>query len=517
MARWNPFSRRPAASSAVGAIGAVARWEDAGPRAQAGQRTWLAAQPSRLLADLPGAYMRAPNADIRWALAYLRNRSRWLAQNDGFTRGYLGTLRRNVVGPGGFTLQMAVKNEKGDGEDANANKRIEAAWAEWAPACEVTGKLTFTDLCHAAIMGVPRDGEVIFRKVRGGGFNRSGFALQVIDPARLDETCNGRPNIAGFSVAGDNLVRAGVELTPWGRPAAYWLRTYTPNDDPLVPVPKRLERVPADDIIHLFVHEWPDQIRGVPWLSASIRTLAMLDGYSEAELTAARVSAGKMGFYKQGEVEDVPAELQNDGSLVQESTAGSFELLPKGVSFESYDPQHPNTAFGAFVAAQQRQAAAGAGLSYAAFANDPGSLNYSGLRHVALEDRDEYRTLQNWMINNFCLRFFPEWLTETLVAGVTGLPPGKFWKFNAPRFIGRGWDWVDPQNEIKAAREAVALGIKSRTQIVAEKGGDFAAVIADLEREQAAMANLIPPPDLVDENLTPADATAKPQAGASGA
>jgi lambda family phage portal protein len=503
MAFRNPF-RRPAAPppSVVGVPGAVARWE--GPRPGSGSaRAWLAAQPSRLLADLPGYYMRAPNADIRWSLAYLRNRSRWLAQNDGFTRGYLALLRRNVVGPAGFTLQMQVQGDK------NANDRIEEAWAEWIPACEVTGKLTFADLCRAAIQAVARDGELLARKVQGD-FNRHGCALQILDPAMLDHTANGRPTNGTETVAGDNYVRAGVEIDHWERPVAYWLLTHVPNDDPVIPAERRLVRVPASEIIHLFVTEWPGQIRGVPWLSASLRTLAMLDGYSEAELTAARVAAGKMGFYKQAEPEDVPAELQADGTLLQESSAGAFELLPKGVEFEAYDPQHPNSSFSAFVAAQQRQAAAGANLSYAAFANDPGTLNYSGLRHVALEDRDEYRTLQNWMIGNFCMKIFPFWLREALISGVTGLPPSKFFKFNAPRFIPRGWDWVDPQNEINAARDAVALGVKSRTQIIAEKGGDFDRTVAELKAEAEALKELQPPANYVSEQVGPNAAPAKP-------
>jgi lambda family phage portal protein len=219
----------------------------------------------------------------------------------------------------------------------------------------------------------------------------------------------------------------------------------------------------------------------------------MLDGYSEAELTAARVSAGKMGFYKQADPEDIDAELSEDGKLVQEATAGAFELLPKGVEFQSFDPQHPNTAFKDFVAALQRQAAAGANVSYAAFANDPGSLNYSGLRHVALEDRDEWRTLQDWLIGAFPMRFFGEWLEDTLTSGITGLPPSKFFKFNAPLFRARGWQWVDPQNEIAALREELALSLTSRTKAAAERGEDLADIVADLERE-AAMGLTMPQP-----------------------
>lgn len=500
--------RRPLPGPMVAVPGASARWAPPRPGAAAsGARTWLAAQPSRLLADLPGAWAPAPNRDIRQALPYLRNRSRWLAQNDGYTRGFLKLLRRNVVGPAGFSLQMRVPADRGPGQDADANARIEAAWAEWCRDCTPCGRLSFADLCRAAIEGVARDGEALLRRLRRPGWNRHGFALQMLDPSMLDETVNGRPQEGAYATAEGNAVRAGVEIDAWERPQAYWLRTVVPHDDPAVSAPRgRLVRVPAEEILHLFVTEWPHQVRGVPWLSASLRTLAMLDGYSEAELTAARVSAGKMGFYKIGDAEEVDGELQQDGTLVQEAAPGTFELLPKGVEVESFDPQHPNTAFKDFVAAQLRQAAGGAGVSHAAFANDPGDLDYSGLRHVTLEDRDEWRTLQHWMIGAFPMRFFPDWLGETLLSGITGLPAGKLWKFNAPQFRPRGWQWVDPMKEIGAMKEEVALGVNSRTRIAAERGLDLEDIAADLRAEREMMAGLV---------ADPAAPAAPPAAGAA--
>lgn len=462
--------------------------------AAAPRRAYMAAAPSRLLADLPNGASQAPNRDIRMALSVLRARSRWLAQNDGYSKGFLRLLRRNVVGPTGFTLQMRVKNDRGDGMDRNANDRIEAAWAEWGRvgSCDVTGKMSFADFSRMLITSIGRDGEALVRMVPGG-FNRFGMALQALDPSRLDENLN--TSVPG-SVVGNirlgagNLLRQGVETDRFGRPVAYWLKTTMPNDD-IVTVPNRgrYERIPAEQMLHLFVVDWPDgQARGVPWLEAGVRALAMLDGYSEAELTAARVAAGKMGFYKlDSDAEDIDGELAEDGTLVQQAEAGSFELLPKGVEVEAFDPQHPNQAFKDFVSAILRQAAAGAGISYNAFANDAAGLNYSALRATELEDRDEWRTLQDWLIGCFAVPVFDAWLRRAFLMEAIGLPASKFFKFNAPNFIGRGWQWVDPQNEVKAAAEAVALGITSRTQIVAERGGDFEQIAAELAAEAAAL------------------------------
>lgn len=469
--------------------GAVARWEQSVPRSG---RSWLAAKPSRLLADIPGQSAYAPNRDIRWQLATLRNRSQWLAKNDGYTAGFLKALRRNVVGPNGFALQMRVMQESGAGPDTNANARIETAWKRWSRVgwCDVSGRLSWADVCGLAILGVARDGEALIRLHRNWPRNPHGFALEVIDPARLDEALNGRPD----GVEGENVVRAGIERDAYGAPVAYYLWKTTPNDDPAAQrgTMRVRQRVPAEDLLHIFLPEWADQIRGVPWIANGLRALAMLDGYSEAELTAARVAAAKMGFYTMDGDAEPDGELQEDGALVQEASAGQMELLPKGVDFKAFDPQHPNAAFGDFVAAMLRGVAAGVGLSYNAFANDAEGMNYSALRATELEDRDEFRVLQHWMIGCFCEPVFTAWLREWLTSGMSGLPVTKMWKFDAPEFIARGWQWVDPLKEVAAAEKAVALGIASRTQIVAAQGGDIEAIAADLAREKDMLAGLTP-------------------------
>jgi lambda family phage portal protein len=489
------FLRRkpaPARAPIARSPGAVATWTGERPKVR-GAGGWLGAQPSRLLADLPGGHTSAPNRDIRWHLPVLRARSRHLAQNEGHTSGFLKLLRRNVVGPKGFTLQMRVPADRGAGQDEDANRRIEAAWARWTRhgICDVTGRLSFTDVCGQVLLAVARDGEALIREHRAWPGNPHGYALEVLDVSRLDHEVNGRPD----GTADGNVVRMGIEVDRYGRAAAYWLRETVPNDDPaaLMGALRRRVRIPAGDIIHLFLPEWPEQVRGIPWISNGLRTLAMLDGYSEAELTAARVAAGKMGFYKlDGDADDLDGELQADGTLVQEAQAGSFELLPKGVEVESFDPQHPNAAFKDFVAAMLRGVSAGVGISYNAFANDAAGLNYSALRATELEDRDEFRTLQHWMVGAFCQRVFSAWLREVLIAGETALPIGKAWKFDAATFVPRGWQWVDPLKEVAAVEKAVALGIASRTQTVAAQGGDIEAVAADLTAEKAMFDGLLP-------------------------
>jgi len=52
---------------------------------------------------------------------------------------------------------------------------------------------------------------------------------------------------------------------------------------------------------------------------------------------------------------------------------------------------------------------------------------------------------------------------------------------------------VDPAKEVAAARDAVALGIVSRTQLVKERGGDIATVAADLRAEAVLLDGVVAP------------------------
>jgi lambda family phage portal protein len=484
---WWKGLRAPAPPPMVRGVGAQATWS--AQRASG----WLAAQPSRLLADLPGGYAAAPNRDIRAGLATLRNRSRWLAQNDGYTQGFLKMLRRNVVGPDGFRLQMRVPMDRDPAtQDNDANGRIERSFAAWSRrgSCDVTGRLSFTASMQAATVALARDGEVFIRLHRSGRFNRFGFALEMLDPSQVDEKVNGRVD----GMADGHVARMGVELDPFGRPAAYWMKRIVPNDDPAAAgaATSRTVRVPAAEILHLFMPEWPHQARGVPWISPGIRTLAMLDGYGEAELVAARVSAGKMGFYKIDADAEVDGDLDDAGRLVQAAEAGSFELLPKGVEFQGFDPQHPNSAFKDFVASALRPAAASVGLSFNAFANNADGMNYSALRATELEDRDEFRTVQGLLIEGLAQPIFSAWLVEALMSNqVEGLPYTKAAKFDRPEFAGRGWQWVDPQNEVGALEKEIALGINSRRNIAAKRGDDLDKIRADLAQEKTDFAGLL--------------------------
>jgi len=122
-----------------------------------------------------------------------------------------------------------------------------------------------------------------------------------------------------------------------GRPVAYYIYPGHPSD---IGGSLLRERIPAEDIIHLYDVERVSQTRGVTWFHAVMMQLRMLEGYIEAELVAARTGAAKMGW-----LEHVDAETYEDPNpdrkYTFDASPGTIETLPPGMKFVSWNPITP--------------------------------------------------------------------------------------------------------------------------------------------------------------------------------
>jgi len=472
-------------------------------------RGYMAASNDRLVADLSSLMGElSGNSEVRQSLRIMRRRSRQLANDNEFVKRFLQLIRNNVAGPRGFNLQSKIyKARKANGVhelDTGANDTIEAAYAEHSKLGTFTacGQLSRGAFERAAITCVARDGEVIIEQLIGRQFGRFGLAWRLIDPDLLDDQLN---IAAGQSYPGfgkldlGNDVRMGVERNAYGRPVAYWFFNVHPGDDGYAAV--RHRRVLADRIIHRFMAEElrPDTARGVPWIYAAARRMGMLGGYEEAALVNARMGASKGGFFKPpapgegvpvkqlgADGEPVADEVDAAGNLMTEAEPGVFGVLPAGWDFEAYDPAYPNDAMEGFVKGMLRAFSAGVGLTYNTVAQDLEGVSLSAMRHGANQDRDTYEAIQQWMREGICEVQFSTWLGLGLSLGEVGrLPADGFDRFNKPAFIARTFRSPDPQKDVAAAAQKVALGITSRTRLCAEEGVEFEEVLDELAREEA--------------------------------
>lgn len=432
-----------------------------------GRRNYDAASQGRLTADWITAPLSA-DAAMDGRLAFIRDRSRDLERNNEWVRGFLRILENNVLGERGITLQMRVRDQSGALDEA-ANRMIEAAWKRWGrvQSCTLNRRHSWRDVQRLALRAMARDGEVLIRLVR----TRSGLRLQVIEADLLDIDYN-------VILSSGDVVRFGVERSATTEEVlAYHILPAHPGDHmPATDRTRQRQRVPAQDMLHVFIGERPGQTRGVPWLVSSMKGLRMLDGYSEAELVAARTAAAKMGFFTRQAGEGYEGPKDEDGNLRMDASPGTIEELPEGVDFKAWNPDHPNSAFPDFVKARLRGVASSLGLSYNTLSSDLEGVNYSSIRAGLLEEREFWKVLQRFLIEHVCELVFSDWLNLELLRGGIPLPAAKLWKFDAPEFRGRRWPWVDPKKDIEANILGVQAGFTSQQQVIAESGGDVTDV-----------------------------------------
>ena len=450
------------------------------------RRRFDAAQYNRLTHSWI-ASERSINTELRTDLDALRRRSRDLAKNSPLAKKFLQMVVGNVVGPRGFNLQVRVENPDSS-PDKLANDAIEAGFKDWSRAanCDIAGRLSFPDMLRAIIRGIARDGEALVR-IRQGAANPYGYALQLLDVERLDTTLNREP------AEGRNQIIMGVELDADGRPVAYWLATNALGRDP---TGKKLQRILAGEILHLYMTDDPEQVRGIPWMHAVMLTVNDLKGYNHAAIVAARIGASKMGFFTSPDGDPTPVADGEDGAGMPftEADPGQFGMLPPGYDFKSFDPDYPHANYAAFVKEHKRDVASGFGVAYNTLANDLEGVNFSSIRSGTLEERDNWMLVQEWLIGAFVDIVYAGWLDNALLAGAllmpngSALPASKRAKFSAHEFQGRRWSWVDPLKDVQASALAVENGFASPYTIAAQMGVDAEDVLDDIARFQAAAA-----------------------------
>lgn len=441
---------------------------------------YAAAEASRLTASL-AAETDYINRVLRYQLRALRARSRQAAQNNPFARQFASAVVRNVCGAKPFTLQAKVHYRNGR-LDTSANQRIEQAWASWSRAgqCEITTRWSWAALQRLLTRSLVVDGEVLLRVYRGPEYGRHAYRLQLVDVDRLDEQKDEQ-------LAGGGAIHMGVEMDGDGRPVAYHLLKRKPRDYLNNWVPREYERVPADEIIHLYVPDFAEQVRGVPWMYAALINLVHLGAFEEAAVIAARVGATQMGIITSPDGE-APALGQSEtaqGEPQISAEPGTFPVLPQGYELSPWNPKYPDAAIEPFVKAILRGVAVGCDMAYHNLAGDMEGVNYSSARIAELGERDGWMMVQSFLVEHLHERLYEDWLRMQILTGVLPFDAAQMAKYRECRFQPRRWMWIDPLKEINAHKEAIALKVKSRTRVAAEAGEDIEDVFDEIAQEEA--------------------------------
>ena len=285
---------------------------------------------------------------------------------------------------------------------------------------------------------------------------------------------------------------AGVEFDAAGNRVAYHILRRRPTD--LFAGYGQPIRLPAADVLHLFQPLAPGQVRGISWLATILARLHELDQLEDAHLIKQKISAMFAGFITDvnGTGGSQPFDGQQSGSLlVSGLEPGTLKVLPSGTDIKFAEPREATEAV-EFLRLQLRAVAAGLGVPSHLLTGDLTQANYSSLRAGLVEFRSRVEAVQfGIVVHQLCRPIWERFVTMAVLTGAIEAPDfeTRIEDYLAAEWYPPAQAWVDPQKDAEAEAIAIATGLKSRRQSVAERGYDIeeldAEIAADRAREKA--------------------------------
>lgn len=406
------------------------------------------------------------NTEVTASLSTVRNRSRELVRNNPYAIRAINVLAAKSIGTG-----IRARAEKG----------AQKAWAEFVDTCDYENDLDLYGLQSLTARASFESGEAIIRRVRTRE-GRVPLKLQVLEPDYLDSTRYG-PTTNG------NYVIAGVEVDRGGRKVAFWLYDQHPGDTLMLRAPVS-RRVDASEVILFGEKLRPGQLRFMPRLAASMMRLRDHDDYRDALLVKKKIEACFAVFVIGGNPNIPLGDAANAAVTQADGTSGTQRqetLEPGMVEYLSggQDVKFASPTTGSddgFSVEELHAIAAGAGVTYEQLTGDISRVNYSSIRSGMNDFRD---LVDAWRWTYFVpmvqRRIWAWFLDAAWTAGSIRTPQySVLW--TAPK-----WPYVNPVDDIKAAKEEVRGGMSTLSEKIRELGYDPEEVFDEMERERSEL------------------------------
>lgn len=428
------------------------------------------------------------NQDLLNTLEKTRDLSRYLTNIDPFLARYQEIISVFVVGQDGLKIDPLVTGASGKLAD-RVNSQIRRAWNAWAHEATYDGQLSFNEVEQLLVRTIARDGEGLVRMITGKGINKFGFALQVLDPTLLDVNYN---TVLGNNTdpASQRVIIMGIEFDGRGRPLAYHVWNRLPADINMAP--RVRERIPADEIIHIYDSNIPGAVRALPWTTAVLNTVSRLNQYLEVHLQACSIAATTPLVMTNSEPDtvgpdDVAVSGEQQSMYRPEINLAYSQILEldHGKELSTLNMQFPAQAFDQTTKAYLQSIAAGLFVAYSTLTADPNSGNSANIRFSSIVEREHYAQIQRWFIKSFHTRVYKKWIETAILYGAVALPSINAEDYYDVAFRSTRHSTIDPAKDMRAYVEAIHNGLATRTQVCAEMGGDFYENIKQLALEEA--------------------------------
>lgn len=467
----------------------------------------------------------SPKEDIEDNLDVLRQRSRDAYMGIPTASAALKTMRTNVVAGGLMPSPqidadyLRLTNEQAEALQAQILREF-ALWAD-TPVCDADRVDNFYKLQQLAFLSYLMNGDAFallpMKEQPGQPYS---LRVRVIE---ADRVCSpdGYDRLVPCEVKGHKVhsIVQGVETDADGMVIAYWIC----NQHPLSSLSNQagaLEwtRVEAygssgrPNVLHVMNRERAGQRRGVPVLAPVLEALKQLGRYTEAEITAAVISAMFTVFIQSATVQNgkpigeaLPPEqlidAQDQGTI--ELGNGAIVALNPGETVEFAKPEHPNSGYDAFFNAMVKEIGAALEIPPEVLEKQF-TQNFSSARGSLNEFWRTCGMQRDWFSDDFCQPVYEAWLAEAVARGRIKAPgffgdPAIRKAYADCKWNGPSRTALNPSQEVEAAIKRVDAGFSTAEEETAQlTGGDYnrnirkRAIEAARKREVDKIAN--PPP-----------------------
>ncbi|WP_257291589.1 phage portal protein [Endozoicomonas sp. ONNA1] len=410
-----------------------------------------------------------PNNSLTGNLGTLINRSRAAIRNDPWAASGLEKLVANIVGTG-------IK-PKSEARDDGFRKELQALFLDWTDESDADGQLDFYGQQALAMRSVLEAGEcfVRFRPRKPGDGLSVPLQLQLLEAEFVPWDFNDE-------LKKGHKIRAGIEFNAIGQRVAYWMHKQHPSDYTTLDTAD-LQRVPADQVLHLYEPLRPGQLRGQPLLSQVLLRMYHLDKFDDATLLRQEIANLFTAFITKPapETERVdpltgrPIVYDLQGVPMVAMEPGTMQELSPGEEITFNTPPGAASNYPDFIRQQLMAVSAGIGLPYEILSGDMKGVSDRALRVVLNEFRRRIQQIQhNLMVFQLCRPVWKRWLELAVLSGAISAPdfhrnPAHYRKV---KWIPQGWAYIHPVQDVQSQNLAVRSGFKSRSEVVSEQGYD---------------------------------------------
>lgn len=415
------------------------------------------------------------NADHQADAKAIRAKARALVQNVPYCTAALEGLSADTVGTG--IVPRATGTEK---------DKINKLFAEWSKVCDADGRFDYNGLVNAAYMAMEQDGEALvrLRPRRPSDGLPVPLQLQLLEIDWLDD--------ARMGANGGNQIVNGIEYDALGGVAAYYLWDQHPGDNAAMRGRKaQSTRVSAQFIIHLFNPKRPGQGRGFSRFAPVIARVRDLQLYEDAEMARKNLEA-RLSVLASGDTNAMgnPAADGDGGSSTNgvqdmgELGGGNIFGMPAGLNFTVVEPKAV-PGYVEYVKYALHLIAAGLGVPYEMLTGDMNEVNFSSARVRLLAYRRVVQQVQ-WLV------LIPKLLVPIHQAFVeAAYLGGKIRERDAAvDFSPPKWDYVNPEQDVKADLAEIGAGLCSLSEKLRQRGYDPQVVFEELASDLTKLKDL---------------------------